>query len=639
MEKTSGTLIPIILWMSLLLGLAIPAHAFFPPRVDVSHNPELSANLGKVLGNHWFERKRRILTGEDRLGTKELDAIYQAQLDRGIRNIPLLSFLMVRESLRALDGNDLKKAEVLCQYAKKFAPDYPPAHFTMGKIFWSRSKTLVNLVLQEYLRGLHAILTNFRTLFYRSLNFVYLISGALLLTFIAFTVVMGLKYLSLYVHDVKKEFDLAPMKLVVSLVKLFAFIVPVLLQFNLLWTLFYWAILMWGYLARRERQMLIIFLFVLVYVPWGLKEATVSLQQVEPEILMSLYEANEENGRRDTRKRFKNWSQERPEDRDILFTLGLLHKREGSYKEAERYYRETLEYDPNWPECISNLGNIYLITDRLEEAIEQYERAVSLSPKKCSFYFNLHRAFAKDSVLSSEKLGQALQMANKLDSGLVAFYTQIYSENKNRSVIDDTIAMSRLWNRLSVFFQRRYALPEGVVKAWLRGVPGKYAVIYPIFFLVFLALFALLSSKGNFSKQCPMCGTPSVKFFTRKIQRDMVCFGCNRLFVKKDSIDPRMKDKKMKQVARFEKRKTILRTALSLILPGGGHLWKDQLIKGSLFVFFFFVFGLKFLYWNGMVHDSMALGGSPGFWSRFVFILFFLLYYFAVLRSSFRIES
>jgi len=88
MEKTSGTLIPIILWMSLLLGLAIPAHAFFPPRVDVSHNPELSANLGKVLGNHWFERKRRILTGEDRLGTKELDAIYQAQLDRGIRNIP-----------------------------------------------------------------------------------------------------------------------------------------------------------------------------------------------------------------------------------------------------------------------------------------------------------------------------------------------------------------------------------------------------------------------------------------------------------------------------------------------------------------------------------------------------------------------
>lgn len=385
--------------------------------------------------------------------------------------------------------------------------------------------------------------------------------------------------------------------------------------------------------------MIVILILVLVYIPWIQDETTDFLEKADQTILMSLYKANEENWNRDTQRSLENWSQERPEDADFLFTLGLLNKREGNYKEAKRYYKEALQYDPNWPECDSNLGNVYMSTDRLEEAIEQYKQAISLSPRKCSFYFNLHRAFARDSVLSSDKVGLALEMANKLDSRFVAFYTEIYSENMNRSVIDDTIAMGRLWNRVFKFFQKRYTLPEGILVAWMRRVPGRYGFIYPIFFLIFLIIFSFFCSKKNFPKRCPVCGTPSVKFFARKIQGDMICFGCNHLFVKKDGIDPMMKEKRMKKVRKFRKRKVILWSVFSFIIPGGGHLWKDQSMKGSLFVFFFFVLGLKFFYWNGIVHDPIALGNGPGFWIRFIFILFFLLYYLGVLRSSLRIES
>ena len=639
MKRTSGMFAPIVFWMGFLLLFAVRAHAFFPTKVDASHNPELSGRLSEIFGTHWFERKERILTGGDRLGKDELDAIYEAQLDRGIRNIPLLSSLLVRESLRALDRDDLEMAEFLCRYAKKFAPDFPLAHFTMGRIYWSRSKTLVNLVLREYLGGVYAIVRNFRILFFKFLNILYLVSGALLLTFIVFALMIGLKYLSLYIYDVRREFELTPVKFLAGFAKVFAFVVPVLLNLNLLWTLLYWTILMWGYLARRERQMLVIFFFVLVYVPWVLDEATDFLEKPDPTILMTLHRANEENWNRDTKRSLRKWAEERPEDADILFTMGLLDKREGRYEEAERYYRDALQYDPNWPECTSNLGNVYLATDHLEEAIDQYEQAISLSPKKASFYFNLHRAFARESVLSSGKVGQALEMANKLDNGLVAFHTQIYSENENRASIDDTITVGRLWNRAVQLCQRRYAFPGGILGAWTRRLPGKYGSIYPVFFLVFLSIFSLLCSRKNFPKRCPMCGTPSVKFFARKIQGDMVCFGCNRLFVKRDSVDPNMKERRMNQVRKFGKRRAMLSRVLTFILPGGGHLWKDQSIKGCLFVFFFFVFGLKFFYWNGIVHDPVVLGDSPGFWVRFAFILFFSVYYLGVLRSSLRIES
>lgn len=639
MKKTRGLLLLTVFSMVFLLLLATRVHAFFPTKVDASHNPELSGKLTEVIGTHWFERKEKILTGQDPLGKAELKAIYEAQLDRGIKNIPLLSSLLLRESLRALHQNDVERAEFLCQYAQKYSPDLPSAYFAMARIHWSRSKTTVNLVLREYVRGVYAIFANFRESFFRSLNILYLVSGAALLVFIAFTVIMGLKYLSLYLYDVKKEFDLAPWKFLVGVVKVVAFVVPVLLHLNLLWTLFYWAILMWGYMARREREMMVIFLFVLVFIPWVLDETTDFLEKPDPNVLMTVHQANQTTWSENTKRSLRKWNQERPEDADVLFTLGFLNKRDGNYEEAKRYYDEALQNDPEWAECISNLGNVYLSTGRREEAVEQYEQAIALSPKQASFYFNLHRAFARESILSTEMLEQALDTATELNPRLVAFHTLIFSESANRAIIDDTISAGRLWARVFGSLKSQYDLPEVILRPWMRGVSGKYYAVSPVFFLAFLILFSLLCLKKNFPKRCPMCGTPSVKFIPRRIQGDAVCFGCNRLFVRKESIDPKMKEKRMKQVSRFERRKGILWRVLSFILPGGGHLWKGQSMKGSLIVFFFFILGLKYFYWNGIVRDSVVLGGPPAFWVRVVFILFFLVFYLGVLRSSLRIES
>ena len=639
MKNISVTFTVVLICLHLPGFFTSSATAFFPKKADLTHDPELSGNLGEIIDEHWFQRKNTILTGDDRVGRDNLEAIYQTQLDRGVKNIPLLSLLLVRESLRALNRNETEEAKSLCEYAQKYAPDCPQAYFTMGKIYWSEGKGQIIMVLREYWKGLCATLRNFQTLFFKSLNLVYLFSGALFLTFVAFAVVVGVKYLSIYLYDVKREFDLTPARLLKSLARVFAFAVPLLLRLDALWTLLYWTILMWGYLAHRERQVVVVFLLALVYVPCILDQTSVFLDRSDPARLMSLYQVNYENWDEETERRLKTWSRENPEEAEILFTLGLLNKREGSYKEAEMYYREALKVAPDWPECISNLGNVYLITDRLEEAMTEYKRAVSLAPKKGSFYFNLHRAFARESVLSSDKVGQALEKANELDPKLVTFHTQIYSENENRSIIDDSVSTGRLWKRGWDSFEENSRLSESVLKAWMRQVSDTFGFACPAFFLGVLLAFALFSSRGSFRKRCPMCGTPSVKFFPRKIQGDRVCFGCNRLFVKKDSIDPKMKEKRMRQIEKHGRRKVIMQIVFSVIIPGGAHLWRDQSIKGALFVFFTFVLGLKFVYWDGVIGPPMALGSAPGFWTRLGFIVFFCLYYVAVLRSASRIGS
>ncbi|MBW2055864.1 MAG: tetratricopeptide repeat protein [Deltaproteobacteria bacterium] len=640
MRKTPWGLLAIVGWIGFFLLFAVEAHSFFPTKVDGSHDVELSSELSKLVATLWFQRKERILFDGDRLGKKELDAIYEAQLNHGVRNLPILSSLLVRESLRALDRNDLETAQSLCLYAKKFARDFPLPYFTMARIYWTRSKKLVNLAVREDLAGIWAIFRNFGILFFKSINTLYMIAGALLLAFVGFALIMLIKYLSLYFYEVRREFELTPVKFMTGLAKISVFVVPVLLRLDLLWSLLYWTILVWGYMARRERQTLVVFLFVLVYVPWCLDQTNRLLEGPDQKVLITLHQANQENWNPQIERDLKRWIRRNPGDADVLFTMGLLNKREGRYDAAERYYKKALQYDPDWPECTSNLGNVYLVTNRLRDAIEQYERAISLSPGRASFYFNLHRAFARDSVLSSEKVGQALEMANKLDQDLVAYQTEIYSENSNRSVVDDTLSVGRLSGKVARLLQGRYPFGERMLRAWIKEVPGRYRYTCPLFFLVFLIVSALLSSRRKFPKRCPMCGTPSVRFFERRIQGDRVCFGCNRLFVKKDSIDPKMKERRMNQVKRYGRKKSVIWHVLSFILPGGGHLWKDQPVKGSAFLFVFFLFGLKFFFWNGIVRNPTTLvGQGPGFWVGLVFLAVFGVFYLGVLRSSLRIRS
>jgi tetratricopeptide (TPR) repeat protein len=639
MKTVHGLITSAILCIVFLLISAPQTYALFPNEVNGSRDPELSEKLTDIIGGRWFQRKAEILAGEDPVGTRNLNAIYDAQLDRGIRNIHILSSLLLRESLSALRRKDFERAESLCQYAKQYAPDYPPTYFTMARIHWGQSKFRITPVAREWVQGVYATLRNFRIVFFKSLNLIYLFSSALLLTFIVFTIATALKHLSLYVYDLRKKFDLTPVKLLLGVGKALAFIVPVVLKFDLLWTLLYWNILLWGYMARREKQMLVVFLLILVYVPWILDETVEFLEKPDPTVLMRLEEANRGSWNREVEEGFQKWGQERPGDSDVLFTLGLLSKREGNYKKAERYYEDALDIDPEWAECISNLGNVYLCTGKVEDAIEQYERAITFSPQGWAYYFNLHRATSRDSILSSERGGEALDTANRLNSERVAFHTRIYSDHVNRSMVDEIISVQRLWRRVLIFFQARYYSPATLFKAWTRDVSLVYGFIYPVHFLALLCLISVLCSRVNFPKRCPMCGTPSVKFLPSRIQGDAICFACNRLFVRKDSIDPKMKEKKSKQVKGYGKRKALFRTVFSFVIPGGGHLWKGQSVKGSIFVFIFFVLGLKFFYWEGIVSDPLDLANAPGLWTQGGFLVFFLVYYIAVLRSFFIIQS
>jgi len=76
---------------------------------------------------------------------------------------------------------------------------------------------------------------------------------------------------------------------------------------------------------------------------------------------------------------------------------------------------------------------------------------------------------------------------------------------------------------------------------------------------------------------------------------------------------------------------------LSFFFVGFGYLWRGSPLKGGFLLFLFFVFILRFVYWEGVIPDSMA---QPSLfpWDVIFWGGFFLLFYFLSVRASLRMK-
>ena len=79
---------------------------------------------------------------------------------------------------------------------------------------------------------------------------------------------------------------------------------------------------------------------------------------------------------------------------------------------AEHEFEEALKYDPQQAASMVGLGNVYLLQNRADEAIEVLEKAVQLAPDMGEAVFALGRAYAAagQNEQAKERLQQFLEM-------------------------------------------------------------------------------------------------------------------------------------------------------------------------------------------------------------------------------------
>jgi len=210
--------------------------------------------------------------------------------------------------------------------------------------------------------------------------------------------------------------------------------------------------------------------------------------------------------------------------------------------------------------------------------------------------------------------------------------------NLNRLVIDQVLTPQRLWKRFMDQFIGKEGLLFRLFKAWFEKIPSRIPFLAPILFLAFLIGMARFCRAKRFLTRCPMCGSPTHRFYLGSSSEEFVCFNCYRIFIQKEKLHPKIVEKKSSEVRQFQKQNHSISKFINFFLIGFGYLWREHALKGLLLLFLFFVFILRFAYWNGAISSSYPQTFST-FWKWFFWGCLFVLFYIFSVRRLYRFES
>ena len=570
------------------------------------------------------------------LSQKELDQLYQLKLDQGAPNIPLLSFLLIRESEKTRGKGDADQAVRIAIYAIKFSPDLPQPYFELARALWHQNPFQLHKIFPEVLKGevqQFRYYPNSLRLFY---NMFYIVSNAILMTFVIFGIVVMVRYLPLYFYDIRKNMTQEILSLFLSSLKIFILLIPFFLRLDVLWAIFFWSVLLWGYVSNREKQLILVFLIVLVYLPFFLRSSSSFLDGNRSDIIFEMNQMNHEDWGRLAEERLRTWLVTHPDDPEVLFSLGLAEKRRGRYPEAEEFYRRAIHQDPKFSAAFSNLGNVYLAQKKTPLAIASYQQAADLNPSRGAYYYNLYRAYSQETFLSG-KIDKAFQKARQLDPQLVDYYSTIDSPNPNRLVIDEILTSRTLWKRFFDQFIGREGFLFRLFKAWFEKIPSRVPLLVPLLFLGFLIGMARYCRTKRFLTRCPRCGSPTYRFYLGASDQEFICFNCYRIFIQKEKLHPKLVEKKSSQIRQFQRQNHLVSKFLSFFLVGFGYLWREEILKGLFLLFLFFIFILRFVYWSGVMPSPLPQLFSR-FWSYILWGGLFIIFYVLSIRYLYRLK-
>ncbi len=82
-----------------------------------------------------------------------------------------------------------------------------------------------------------------------------------------------------------------------------------------------------------------------------------------------------------------------PEDRDLLYLLGVAYEKNKNLEDAMNTYQKVIEIRPDHVKAHYRVGFIYFRRQEFEEAIAAFEKALSLEPGSADILFRLGQAY------------------------------------------------------------------------------------------------------------------------------------------------------------------------------------------------------------------------------------------------------
>jgi tetratricopeptide (TPR) repeat protein len=569
------------------------------------------------------------------LGPDKLEGIYQYKLDKGMKNLSVLSAFLIRNSNVFLQQGEIERASEYAKYAQLLSPDYPPCYTHLGKVYWAQNRFLFFSVIAGWFKSLSATLRNYTFAVSLLTHSLLILLLSFLFTFAVFSFLSLYKYFKLFIHDLNHfiSFEL-PLTLII-LWGIFIFTLPLFFHWSIFLVFFYWLLLLFIFHSKKEQLLIIIFSFLLLSSPFIIQLISQSVVTSNSGLFYQLYQVNEESWDRETEQTIANWTVDNPSDIDALFSLALLKKREGKYREAKQYYEKILAIDPDHQKTFCNLGNLLLATGKVDLAIKEYNRCIESFPTSEKGYYNLSRAYLLKYMFTESK--NSFNKAKELDAEKVDYYSNIYSENMNRMVMDETIPLGTFWRRALTQTEEKTQFASYMWNRFFRGIPYAYWYNVLLILLLFVCLLFVSHHEIGLSISCEYCGCVVCRKCRRMVYEDNLCSQCATIFKNKGehSITSGTKKKKIIQIENFQKRSIIIGKVLSILLPGAGHLWIGPILKGSGMLFGFFLVLLTLIHREGIIVNTCLMSHSRSYLQVLILsVLLLALYTYSIVNFN-----
>lgn len=520
------------------------------------------------LESMWFERKAALDLGDTAAAAGKVDEMTELVRAERLDRVTWLARGFAYEGYEHLREGNYERSREAFDLARRFDPRLPEAQTGYA---WAalRAGRGVGLFLEEYRRSLTLRWEAFRR--EGTANF-YLLGIALIwIAAIVLALVFLIRYQAMLRHDVAEGMPRRWAQGASRLAGWIWLLAPLLVWIGGAWVLFYWCVIFAKYMSPTERILAVLLCAGIALTPMLAAQSAVAADVSSDPVVVALDEALQGGYGARLIGELQRAATRSGDNVPLRLLLANTYERAGLSREAFEEYQRITKSHPDDSRALNNVGNLYMKTGQVNQAIVFYTRAVEADARQPIFYYNL--ALAQSEALRLADAEASIRRLQELDPQLASALV------KARGTSEETPPITAMVTAQEVRAQAP-APPPAKDADWI-GQASSPIVIGAIAAIVLVGWRSLRASKTR-AQICVRCGEPFCGRCKREIGAKECCAQCIHLFVKRDAIAPDVRNAKMNQVERFGRRWKVRTRALSFLLPGSGHLVAGRTIVGML---------------------------------------------------------
>ena len=535
-----------------------------------------SQRAGDRVAVRWLLYRAFLRLGEKEAADHELRQMREIRDRLGLDRISYLGWHQAHTATVLAARRDVQGAEAALSLAAEFDPVAPEVLFAQARIRLGRGSP----------QGLFPLVkgwwTSLTSPFYGPSHWVNILASCLLaipLGLLLVGLLLILRVTPLFRHDLAEWRRRRLSPATQGFLPIALYLLPLILGLGLLPAVLLSLLPLGVYLKTRERLLWVGLILSLLLLPRGYRFLATLMTTTASPRYVTLLQVEEGDRGRDTQAALRRWAKEAPHDLLPRFYLGRVHRSRGELRQGiERYSQVPADALPELEAAIwTNRGNLAFLQGDLAQAKTAYEKALAVSPDLSYARFNLSQLLTERLLLeeAQQEYARAIHETPILEYRM----RQAAAEGRKRVLVDAPLPATELWRQILLLDAPSPEMAETLWAGRFLGVSlGSLRWMVGGYLLVFGAIF-WLRKRRRFARACQDCG----KVFCPRCQRLLgevrLCSRCAILErAQMGEVSPTIKNIPVEEVHREPR---WLGLVLALV-PGIEGLYRGRTLRGFL---------------------------------------------------------